>query len=142
MKKCLMIVVTVLLVSVVTTGCGVSKKLVCKQKASGVNITFNVGFEGNNIKDMDFSYDMNLSGYSDASIDMIKKQDFCKLVKSSMDDYKDAFTDCKQKISAKHLKVNSVLDAKKISKNASKSMTSPEKAKKELEKNGYTCEIK
>ncbi|MBQ2640109.1 MAG: hypothetical protein IJF92_05080 [Bacilli bacterium] len=142
MKKSLFIAVIVLFVAVFVTGCGASKKLVCKQKASGVDITFNVGFEGNKVKDMDFSYDMDLSSYSASSIAMIEKQNFCSLVKSSMDDYKDAFTDCKQKVADKHLKVDAVLDVKKISKNASKSMTSPNKAKKELEKTGYTCEIK
>ena len=141
MKKCLFLV-TIIAFSLVVTGCGATKKLVCKQKASGVDITFNVGFEGNKIKDMDFSYDMDLSSYSDTQITMIEKQDFCKLVKSSMDDYKDAFTDCKQKVADKHLRVDSVLDANKISKNAEKIMTSPEKAKKELEKTGYTCKIK
>lgn len=142
MKKGLLLIVMVAVVTVLVTGCGVSKKLVCKQKASGVDITFNVGFQGSKVKNMDFSYDMDLSKYSDTSIAMIKKQDFCKLVKSSMEDYRDAFTSCKQKITDKHLRVDSVLDPDKISKNAEKIMTSPSKAKKELEKTGYTCEIK
>ena len=83
---------------VVTVGCSKDSKLVCTQKTSGVDIVFNIGFKGNTIEDMDFSYDMDLSNYSDLQISAIEKQDFCSSVKSTMSQYKDAFTDCKQSV--------------------------------------------
>ena len=127
----------------IITGCSTKEaKLVCKQTASGVDITFNVGFKGNTINTMDFDYDMDLSSYSDEQINVLKEQDFCTSVKSAMSSYKDAFTDCKQDISDKHLKVSSVLDVDKIAKNILDKMTTPEKTKKELEKEGYTCTVK
>ena len=125
-----------------TTGCGGKTKLVCTQKTSGVDIVFNIGFKGNTIEDMDFSYDMDLSNYSDLQISAIEKQDFCSSVKSTMSQYKDAFTDCKQSVDNKHLKVKSTLEVDKIAKNMLQKMSSPKAAKKALEAGGYSCTIK
>ena len=126
----------------IITGCSMKKsKLVCKQTASGVDITFNVGFKGNTISTMDFDYDMDLSKYTDEQINLLKEQDFCTSVKAAMSSYKDAFTDCKQDITDKHLKVSSVLDVDKVAKNILNKMTTPAKTKKELEKEGYKCTI-
>lgn len=127
----------------VVTGCNTKEsKLVCKQTANGVDITFNVGFKGNTIAAMDFDYDMDLSSYTDEQIGLLKEQDFCTSVKAAMSSYKDAFTDCKQNITDKHLKVSSVLDVDKIAKNILDKMTTPAKTKKELEKEGYKCTVK
>ena len=135
----LMLIVTVLL----ATGCTKKEsKLTCTQTASGVDIEFNVGFKGNVIDTMDFNYDMDLSKYSDLQINAIGKQDFCTTVKNYMSTYKEAFTDCKQSIENKHLKVDSVLDVIKIAKSYSQKLSSPKKAKAELEAEGYTCTIK
>lgn len=126
----------------IVTGCSTKEsKLVCKQTNSGVDITFNVGFKGNTINAMDFDYDMDLSSYNDEQINLLKEQDFCTSVKSAMSSYKDAFTDCKQDITDKHLKVSSVLDVDKVAKTILDKMTTPEKTKKELEKEGYKCTI-
>ena len=137
------ILLTILLVAVVlVSGCGKkSSKLVCTQTASGVDITFNIDFDGNVVKNMDFSYDMDLSSYSDTQINAIGKQDFCTRVKSLMSTFKDAFKDCNQDISNKHLNVKSVLDVNKLSDSAL-NISSPDKAKEELEKIGYSCTIK
>lgn len=141
MKKLLLVFVVVC--SFFLVGCSFGKqKLVCKQKASGVDIEFNVGFFLNRIKTIDFNYDMDLASYSDKQISMIGKQDFCSIVKQSMKDYKNAFNQCKQKISGKHLKVYADLDVNKLDKSISKKMTTPKDAKKELEKTGYACKIK
>lgn len=142
-KRSIVLVATVFALVLFVTGCGSKEAtLVCTQTTSGVDITFNVGFKGNTITTMDFDYDMDLSKYSDTQIDAIGKQDFCTSVKNSMGSYKDAFTDCKQDITDKHLKVSSVLDVDKIAKNVLDKMTSPENAKKELETEGFTCTIK
>ena len=144
MKKSLMGVVVIALVAVLVTGCGNKEtKLVCTQEQSGVDITFNVGFKGNTLETMDFSYNMDLSSYTDAQIDAVKKEDFCSAVKSSMSEYSNAFTDCKQDInSKKQLVVNSVLDVDKIAKTELEKMASPDDTKKALEDQGYSCTIK
>ena len=59
-----------------------------------------------------------------------------------MSDYRDAFTDCKQEIKDKKLNVSSTLNVDKVAKNALSKMTSAEKAKKELEGQGFKCTIK
>ena len=145
MKKEKIIIVGLLsLVLLCTTGCLNSKKekkLICAITSSGVDITLNVGFEGNMVKTMDFKYDMNLSSYSDAQISAVEKQDFCSIVKKTMSGYENAFTDCNQKVEDKHLLVNSELDVDKVATNVLDKMGSPEKTKEELEKSGYTCEI-
>ena len=131
-----------LAVVVISTGCAKKDvKLVCTQTASGVDVTFNVDFSGKVITNMDFAYDMDLSSYSDAQVEAIGKQDFCSRVKSSMSTFKDAFTDCKQEISSKHLNVKAELDVDKVAKSYLNKITKPESAKAELEKVGYTCTI-
>lgn len=143
MKKSKFILLSVITcVILISTGCSQKEsKLKCTQTASGVDINFNVSFKGRLIETMDFDYDMDLSKYSDVQIEAIGKQDFCSNVKSSMSQYKNAFTDCKQEITDKHLKVYSVLDVDKIAKNLLDKMSSAEAAKKELEKQGYKCTI-
>ena len=139
MKKGLLFVATFALV-LLLAGCGSSKstKLVCTTSSSGVDITFNIGFEGNKVTSMDFSYDMDLSSYNDTQIAAVKGQDFCEIVKSSMSSYANAFTSCKQDVVSKHLKVDSVLDPAKVSDGALVN-SSVEDAKKGLESQGYTC---
>ena len=140
MKKLLIIV---FICSFLLVGCSFGKrKVVCTQKASGVDIEFNVGFFFNKIKTIDFNYDMDVSNYTDAQITMLEKQDFCNIVKESMTDYKDAFDNCNQKVVNKHLKVYADLDVKKLDGGTFKKFTTPKKAKKELESTGYTCTIK
>ena len=142
MKNKIILGLSLVVSTIVLTGC-VAKpaKLVCTQTTSGVDITFNVDFKGKTIKNMDFSYDMDLSKYSDAQIKAVGKQDFCTRVKNSMIGFKDAFTDCNQSIEDKHLKVASKMDIDKIAKNYLEKMTTPEAAKKQLEASGYKCTI-
>lgn len=124
------------------TGCTAKEaKLTCTQTNNGVDVEFIVGFKGNVIDSMDFSYDMSLEEYSDLQIEAIGEQDFCSVVKQSMTDYKEAFTSCNQEIAEKHLKVKSSLDVDKIAKNVMGKMTTPEKGKEALESTGYKCVI-
>ena len=142
-KRSIVLLVGVFALIFLSTGCGSKEaKLVCTQTSSGVDITFNVDFKGNIIKAMDFGYDMDLSKYSDAQIKAIEKQDFCSSVKRSMSEYKDAFNNCEQSVKEKHLQVSAKFDVDKIAKNVLDKMTSPENAKKELEKENYKCTIK
>ena len=131
-----------LVMAFLLTGCSGKSTLVCTQTQSSVDITFNVGFDGNKISSMDFGYDMDVSKYSDAQLKILEKKDFCSVVKLTMSAYKDAFTKCGQKISDKHLNVDAVLDVNKIAKSERDKMTSVDEAKKALEKQGYKCTIK
>lgn len=141
-KRGIVLAVAVVAVVAFVTGCGKKETLTCTQTTSGVDITFNVGFEGSTITTMDFAYDMDLSSYSDTTIKYLEKRDWCATVKSSMSDYKDAFTDCKSEIKDKKLNVSSVLDVDKVAKSALGKMKTSRAAKKELEAQGYKCTIK
>ena len=141
-KSSIVLAVTVLAVVFLVTGCGKKETLTCTQKTSGVDITFNVGFNGSVITSMDFAYDMDLSSYSDTTVKYLEKRDWCSTVKSSMSEYKDAFTDCKSEIKDKKLNVSSTLDVDKVAKSALGKMKTARAAKKELEAQGYSCTIK
>ena len=95
MKKSYFIIIAVVALFI-TTGCLSSgnKRLVCKQNASGVDVTFNIA---------------------------------------------NAFIGCNQDIENKHLVVKAELDVDKLAGNAISKKTSPSAAKKELEKQQYTC---
>ena len=143
-KGKLFLIASIIAVVLLITGCGANQKktLTCTQSASGVDIEFKVGFIGNLIKTIEINYDMDLSKYTDEQIEMISKQDFCEVVKNAMSDYKTAFTSCEKDIKDKHLTINSSLDINKIAKNIKQKFENPEKAKKELEEEKYTCELK
>ena len=140
MKKRYLLFIAVV-VLLITTGCfpAREKKLVCKQNASGVDVIFNIAFKGNTIEKMDFSYDVDMTSRNQSSIDLIAKQDFCSVVKASMKDYANAFASCNQDVENKHLVVKAELDVDKLAGNAINKKTSPNAAKKELEKQNYTC---
>ena len=72
MKKSYFIIIAVVALFI-TTGCLSSgnKRLVCKQNASGVDVTFNIDFKGNMIDKMDFSYDVDMSSRDQSTIDLI-----------------------------------------------------------------------
>lgn len=143
MKKSKLVLGVLISSVLLLTGCTAKEaKLTCTQNTSGVDIEFNVDFKGNKIESMDFNYDMDLSKYSSTQIKVIEKKDFCKTVKNSMIGFKEAFTDCNQKVEDKHLKVISQLDIDKIAKNYLEKMASPKSAQKQLEASGYKCTIK
>ena len=141
MKKVGLVVIAVSIV-LLTCGCGKTKVLTCKQSPQGVDIPFNVGFSGNVIKTMDFTYDLDLSNQDEESVKRLEKQDFCETVKEAMSNYKDAFEKCDHSIKNKKLNVSVVLDVNKIAKTELSKMTTIENAKEGLEKQGYSCTIK
>ena len=126
----------------VLSGCGAEKTLKCTNTSSGVDITFLVGFKGNTIQTMDFGYDMNLSEYTDEQVKAISEQDLCPTVKNSMEDYKDAFSKCEQKLDGKHILIDAAFDVSKLTKTYLDRVSTPEAFKSEMEKSGYSCEIK
>lgn len=141
MKKRMIVLLFVVALTVILTGCGSKKstKLVCTQSVNGVDVEFNIFFEGNKINKMDFNYAMDLSTYTDEQVEILSNQDFCSIVKSSMKEYEDAFTNCNQNITDQALKINSVLDVDKVAKSELDKMESPSNAKEDLEAQGYTC---
>ena len=141
MRKNFLLIFSIVILAVFVTGCGKKSALKCTQSSSGVDIIFNVGFDGNTISTMDFSYDMDLSSYPEESLSYVDKQDWCSLVKDSMSEYKSAFTDCKHKRNDKNLHVSATLDVDKIAKNVISKMSTPEATKKGLEEQGYKCNI-
>lgn len=120
-------------------------ELDCKQQVTesglAVDIDFNVDFVNNIIKDIDFTYDMDLSSYNDQQVEAVSNTDLCTVVKDAMPTYKDAFTDCKQRVENKHILIESELDINKIAKNELEKISKPEAAKKDLEEQGYKCTI-
>ena len=145
MKKLLLSCLAMAL-ALIMTGCGkdeITDRLVCTQKASGVDVELTTNFQGNKIYDMDLRYAMDLSDYSSVQIDAIKAQDFCTIVKNAMLGYKDAFNNCKQNFENKELVITSKIDIKKVSATAGvKEEGSIEEAKDGLEAQGYKCVIK
>lgn len=141
MKRRFIFVFAVMILSFFISGCGKKSTLKCTQSTNGVDIVFNVGFDGNTISSMDFSYDMDLSSYPEESLSYIDKQDWCSLVKDSMSEYKNAFTNCKHERNDKALHVSATLDVDKIAKNVLSKMSTPKATKKGLEEQGYKCNI-
>ena len=140
MKKVLLCCVTCACI-LLLAGCGEKAKLNCKMSVSGVDIDLNAGFAGNKLESMNLKYFMDLGDYSDTQVDAIKGQDFCTSVKNVMGVLKESFSNCKQNIEDKKLNVTADFDLDKIDKNQLSKMQSPDDAKKDLEKIGYTCKI-
>jgi len=126
------------------TGCGSKKetKLVCTQTTSGVDIEIDAVFKNDEITTVDFSYGMDLSKYSDTQIEAIGKQDFCKIVKSAIGAYKDAFGNCKHEIKDKKLSLTASLDPDQLASTGLSKKSTPEQGKKSFESQGYKCEAK
>ena len=141
MKKMGLVLVAVLML-VLVAGCGKKQTLSCTQTPEGYIIEFNIGFKGNMVETMDYKYDADLSAYNDSDIETLGKNDFCSSIKDSMEDYKDAFENCKQQIANKHLLLTAELNVDKIAKNTFEKMGSINDAKKELEAQGFACTIK
>ena len=143
MKKNIAIFLLMIMSVVAFTGCGKtnkeSKKLVCTMNVSGVDVTYNIDFEGDKVKGMDFAYDMDLSSYSDAQIKAIESQDFCPTVEKAFANFGDAFQDCKQKVAKKQLNVTAKLVVDKLASNVKELMVSQEKAKDGIEAMGFKC---
>ena len=138
MKKGLLILSVIAMVFVLT-GCGNKPStLTCKQTASGVDVQVTANFVGKKVESMGIVYNMDLSNYSDSTIEVIGKKDFCSTVQSAISQF--TLVDCKQSIENKKLVVTSGVDMSKIDK--ADTIGSPEQTKVELEKQGYTCTLK
>ena len=128
--------------ALVLTGCGnETKTMICTMTQSGVDIELTTKFVGKKVDDMNLKYTMDLDDYPDEAIEEVKKQDFCSIVSTSTG-FNDALTGCKQDFKDKTLLITGNIDVKKLDDEDASDESTPEEAKEELEKQGYTCVIK
>lgn len=123
------------------TGCGGKSTLKCNKNESETDVSITASFNDNKIESMNLEYLLNLSNYSDAEINTFNNQDLCSGVKAGMEDFKDTFSDCKQNIENKNIKITANFDINKIKDDKLNMIQTPDNAKKELEKSGYKCKI-
>ena len=117
------------------------KRLVCNQKVQTVDVDMYADFSGDELTYLGLKYEMDLSSYTDAQIDLIKKQDMCSTVKQSMSNYTNAFTNCKQGIENKILVITADFDLDKLVTGDIKKEAKIEDVKAGLEKQNYSCTI-
>jgi len=130
---------SLLFICLLLVGCSSTKRVVCNQKVSVIDVDMIMDFKDDVISYMGLKYTMDLSSYSDEQINLIKEQNICDTVKQSMSAYADAFTNCKQNIDNKKLLVTADFDIDKIPGSAEGKKESMDQAIKELEAQGYTC---
>ena len=120
-------------------GCGNKPStLTCSMTKGSNKVVLSSNFVGNNLKSMALAYDIDYSSYSDSTVSALEKQDFCKKVSTLM--YKYTLIDCKQKVENKHMIVTAGVDMSSFTKD--QTTGSPAVTKAEMEKQGYTCELK
>ena len=143
MKKLLL--VGVLCITLLLTGCGNSnsdtKRLSCSQKVQTVDVNMYADFAGDILTYLGLKYEMDLSAYTDAQVELVGKQDMCSTVKASMSSYTNAFTNCKQKIDNKVLIITADFDLDKLVTGDIKKEAKIEDVKAGLEKQNYKCTI-
>ena len=135
-----------LLLVLFLTGCSSSdKKLVCNQSVTSSGVVVSVDmiteFSGDEVSRIGLEYGVDLSSYTDAQISAISSQDMCTSVKAQMASYANAFTNCKQDVSNKKLKITADLDVDKLAGIGLSKKTTVDEAKKAYESQGYTCTI-
>ena len=84
---------------------------------------------------------MDLTGISDAEVNLVNQKDMCQVVKTSVSQYTDAFKNCKQVKDNKILKVTADFDLNKIINDNSKEEATIIAFKDKLEKENYSCVI-
>ncbi len=142
MKKIALVTFGIIMI-LCLSGCGGKRvKLECIQKKSGFDTEYNVGFKGKTVGSIDFNYKYDLAGYAAKDIETMKKQDFCEVIKNTMQDYKDAFKSCNFKFEPDYLIITADIDINKIAKDNKSKTASVEDTKNDLEKQGYSCTIK
>lgn len=126
---------------VLLTGCSSKEtRLICTQTVQGVDVKMIADFASDELTYLGLEYNMDLSAYNDTQIDYLNKQDMCSTVKASMSSYSNAFTNCKQNVANKNLKITADFDLDKLTTGLSRK-TSVEEAKAELEKQSYSCTV-
>ena len=128
-----------LIVTLLVTGCGSSKRIVCSQKVSIVDVDMIIDYENDKLSAMGLKYTMDLSDYNDEQINQVTSQNLCSSVQAAMSTYSDAFTNCKQNMEGKTLVITADFILEKLpgyQKGVDEKM---EDAIKGLEAQGYKC---
>lgn len=141
MKKFVMSL-AVILVCALVVGCGnKSSKVTCSTKASGIDIKMNFTYldsKGQYADAGNMVATMDLSSYTDAQREAIKKQDLCKTFLNGLGSLEPAFSGCKQEVTSKELKLTANVSMKTAE---DKNLFKLKMNKKDIEKyfSGYTC---
>ena len=133
-----------LIITLFLTGCGNTtklQKLTCSQKIKTVSVDMIADFKDDKITYFGLEYDMDLTGISDAEVNLVNQKDMCQVVKTSVSQYTDAFKNCKQVKDNKILKVTADFDLNKIINDNSKEEATIIAFKDKLEKENYSCVI-
>lgn len=142
MKKIFMLVAILCLI-LITSGCKKKTLLYCSTDTNNAKLEYNIVFKDDYIDSMKLSYIMDISKFTDNQKVALAKENYCKLLKKSMVQYDEAFSNCKQDINNDNMfVVNIDLEVEKIEKNLLSKMVSVDKTKEVLENGGYKCEIK
>ena len=128
-----------LFLALILTGCGNSKKLVCSQKVSYVNVDTHMEFKDDILSKMWLEEKLDLTSFSDTQITELENSNICDEVKKSIPQFSEAFTNCKHNISNKTLTVNANIDIDLLYKNSDKKQVKYDEAKSNYESQGFTC---
>ncbi len=141
MKK-IILSILVVLVCIVTVGCGVkTTKVKCSTDANSIKIDMNFTYldsKSQYDKSASMVATMDLSKYTDKQIEAIEKQKLCESFLNGVGKLKPAFSNCKQTVENKELKMTADLDLKKAEEN---NLFKLKSEKKDIEKyfDGYKC---
>ena len=139
-KNKFLITFLVVFMSLLLTGCGNEKKLVCKNSSPNVDITFDMKYDSNKLKKFKISYSINLSSYSTKQSEEYIQQDFCSTIENTMD-FKGALKGCNQKNSGEKILVNTEVDITKVNEDKLKQYDNIDNVKNDFENAGFTCNI-
>ena len=128
-----------LIVTLLVTGCGSSKRIVCSQKVSIVDVDMIIDYENDKLSAMGLKYTMDLGDYTDEQINQVTSQNLCSSVQAAMNAYSDAFTNCKQNMEGKKLVITADFVLEKLPGYQNGVNEKMEDAIKGLEAQGYKC---
>ena len=130
---CMLFVMT----TIFLTGCNNTKQMTCVQNSDIMSTQIITVFKNDKLDSMKVIYSYDISEYSDDNKAEIVKQDFCKILENSNNDYKGSFLDCNQDIKDNSLIVTANMDVNEQKKNG---VNSYDNLKKELINSGAKCD--
>ena len=129
-----------LVITLLVTGCGNTKRIVCSQKVSIVDVDMIIDYKDDKLSAMGLKYSMDLSSYTDDQIKQVTSQNLCSTVQAAMSTYSNAFTNCKQSLNGKTVVITADFILEKLPGYQSGVDEKMEDAIEGLEAQGYKCE--
>ena len=126
----ILLVVALLTVGLLLTGCGNKKTLECKATQSNMETKMIVNFESNKLAGITVEY---------LAPEDLLPTSVCESAKST---FVMPVKDCKQNNVGENAKVSIIVDISKLDEEDKEDMNDIEAAKEGLEESGYTCTIK